>query len=192
MHFYSRTHQRAQAGSVFPGSAQTPDGRLHIAMPLNAGVDGIARPANSSSAPRETSLGPVPGENLIVMMTPPNDPTEESAPRTEFALLLLFDTAALVAILSELRWRTVFTHEVFATCVGGGVANFLGAIGCWRRMPHLLGLYAAAAACQFVVNMLLLLSLPQLLHAGLLPVAAYSALMLRRALVAQWYVQRQR
>jgi hypothetical protein len=182
MQYYSRTTQRTIPNGSFPGTSFSPDGALQLAMPVRTA------PERSDTGGTGSGAGMV--GDTVVLMQPPARPNEDSPTRSPLLFLILLDTASLVALLFELRWRKIFVGSTLSTGIAGLTIDAVGALGCWRRMHSLLGLFAIAAFMQFCGNALALRSLAQLMHTAMQPLLLRSALALRRSLVPTWYTHR--
>ena len=184
MQFYSRTSQRPATHGTFPGTSFTPDGGMRLAMPVRVHEDSTG--SGSGGASSQAPTNPLAGEN-IVLMQPSAADLEEEAPRSWLLLLIACDAAILVVCLAELSWRTVYVDSTLGSAVGGFAVLAIGGVSCWWRMPLLLGTFAIASIVQFCFNALMLQSFAQLCHVGMQPLLVRFALLLRRALVPQWF-----
>jgi len=183
MQFYSRTSQRPAANGTYPGPSFTPDGGMRLAVPLSPAPEA----ASVGSAAGTGGITRVGGGDSIVLMHPSSADLEESAPRSWLLMVILCDFATLVACLCELSWRTVYVSSIVSNALGGMAVLTLGAVSCYWRMPLLLGAFATASTLSFLTNALQLQSFWQLCHVALQPLLVRFALMLRRALVPQWF-----
>ena len=102
-------------------------------------------------------------------------------------LLLLADAVVLIVSLSELSWRRTHTENVLLPGVFGLLNNVLGACAALKRSPGGLGLFAILALVQLLVGAMMLTSLMQLAHLGMLPYVAYTGIMLRRTALPLWF-----
>ena len=180
--FYHRASQRPEPGVAFPGTSFAPDGRMHLAVPVSTSSTGST--GSSGGAAPNPQVGR--GDNLVLMQ--PGAPTAESAPRDWLLFLLVCDAAIIAICLVELHWRTVYADTALAVSITGLVSCALGAVACVKRWPFALGLFATLAAAQFCTNLLLLYSAQQAVHTCLQPLLVRFALLLRRALVPQWFM----
>lgn len=62
-----------------------------------------------------------------------------------------------------------------------------GAAACHWHQPRILGLYAVGCAVQFLASVLLMQSMPMIVHCVLQPPLIMATLRLRRALVPLWF-----
>ena len=178
MQFYSRT-TRAAAGSVPPATSFAPDGQLRLAVPVRTAAAPSDAPDRVTPAVGAGSLNGG-GSDSLVMMLPQTRPDEISAPRVWFLMALACDAAVLLACLLELRWRRVYFASTLGTGLAGLALCAIGTASCHYRAPAMLGVFAVAAFAQFCANVLLLQSIPQVMHTLLQPVLMRYALLLRR------------
>ena len=108
LQYYTRTRA---GGALPPAGAFTPDGRMHLAYPMQP----AAPAASASSGPSATDAATTVGGMLVLMK--PRTPDAESAPRAGLLVVLAADVTALAVMLSELRWRAVQTQALAAVGV---------------------------------------------------------------------------
>jgi hypothetical protein len=182
MQFYSRTRPGARDVRQYPGGVITPDGQLHLGLPMRpATADrGAARGDPSSLLASDAAGG-------VYALMHPAEPNEESASRLPMLLLLAADAGATFGLLLEMRWRTV--HRDYLLCIGliGLAVDVFGAVCAARRLPSMLGIVAIAAFVQFCAIALHLQSLAQLVHCLLQPSLVHFALTLRKACIPVWF-----
>jgi hypothetical protein len=180
MQYYSRTQPPTRgAAATVPGTAFTPDGKLHLAVP-------VRRAAPSSSAGNTAGNRNADGSssNDLVLMLP----QERHGDQARWLLVLLAaDAIVLIISLSELGWRPAHINAVLLPGVFGLLNAMLGAYAAVKRLPGALGLFALLALVQLLVGTLLLTLLSQLLHLALLPFMVHSGIMLRRTAMPLWF-----
>ena len=195
MQYYTRSlPARRGAKAPVPGSAFTPNGKIHLAVPMGShefssddGGSSSARGSSGGNLGGSAASDRVPGLVLMLPAIGAGDRSESGDLRMWLLVFLAADACALVAGLVELHWRRVHRTSLLLTGLIGLCSNAAGAVASRHRMPQLLGVFAVACALQFVVGTLLLQSLPQLMHLALLPFAGWHATLVRKTLIPLWY-----
>lgn len=184
MHFYSRTQPGAARPGNLPSGILTPDGQLHLGMPIAPSAqrsDPLATLAADASA----------GSGIIVLMNPPDQVAAADADvdlRAPLAAALIGDMAVLGVLLSEVQHVVVQRQYMLVLVLSALVVDVVGLWSCRARHPSQMELLVVAAIVQFFVS-----ALPRsqsiwlLLHCGLQPVLASCALELRRTRVPLWF-----
>lgn len=180
MQYYSRTQPPTRgAAATVPGAAFTPDGKLHLAVPVRR-----VAPSTSAGSAAGNRNADGSSSNDLVLMLPP----EQRGDLARWLLVLLAaDVIVLIISLSELGWRPTHTDAVLWPGVLGLLNAVLGARAAVKRSPGALGLFAVLALLQLLVGTLLLTSLSQLLHLALSPFMVHSGIMLRRTAMPLWF-----
>ena len=121
------------------------------------------------------------------MLMHPAEPNSDNASRAPLLIALAVDAGATIALLFEMRWRTVYFDYLLWLGIVGLATVAVGALSCVRRMPAVLGVFAVAAFIQFVVSALHLQCLAQLVHCVVQPVLVSFSLTLRKACIPLWF-----
>ena len=185
MQYYSRTQPATRgAAPAVPGTAFTPDGKLHLAVP-------VRRAAAAGSSSGDAQQGGPDGNdggiaNSLVLMMPPKH--GDGLPRDAwFHSLLAADAAVIIIGLTESASLSHYTDTVLTPGIFGLLTVAIGKIAGGLRSPGGLGLFALLAMVQLLAGLLLLTTLPQLFHLILLPFLAQRALTLRRMAMPLWF-----
>lgn len=177
MQFFSRNRPNAAPGS-FPNGVITPDGRLHLGLPVS----------ETTTDPRRVdplSYGTAPSGGILVLMHPAA--CHESSPRMSLLLATAADATMACLILWDLRWRTVETSYLLMVSVMGITVAAFGLLGCYSRMPGMLGSFVILCAWQFFICTLPSMSLYQSCHCALQPLLIMFAVSLRRSHIPMWF-----
>mmetsp|Transcript_22134 Transcript_22134/g.47785 ORF Transcript_22134/g.47785 Transcript_22134/m.47785 type:complete len:203 (-) Transcript_22134:407-1015(-) len=112
---------------------------------------------------------------------------EHMASRIFLFVVLLADAIFLIALLSELTWRTLYRGSLLSIGVSGLLTVMLGMAGCYFPWPRLLGFLATLAVLQFFFSTVLVQSIAQTLHFAMQPLVLLTALELRALLLPSWF-----
>ena len=170
---YSRTQQRTPHGA-HPSGCFMPDGRFLLAMPTQA--------AASTQSPEPSNAV----SGVTVVMSPAADAVNNG--RLPVLLLLFADTVAILWLLSELSWRTVLKEMLLGLGVIGLLTDAVGAASAYRTTARAsLHAFALATVIQVVCSVLMLQSVPQLVHSILQILLVRCSLLLYSARTPQWF-----